>query len=76
MFCAGDQHGERKSDSKGRKVMRATSRSIDGDADNNRGAITAMTLQTRGFNCQQDTKEYLNQRGTQIGVFRESRKGG
>ena len=25
---------------------------------------------------QQDTKEYLNQRGTSIGVFRESKKGG
>ena len=24
---------------------------------------------------QQDTKEYLNQRGTYIGVFRESKKG-
>ena len=27
-------------------------------------------------NTQQDTKEYQNQRGTEIGVFRESRKGG
>ena len=25
---------------------------------------------------QQDTKEYLNQRGTQSGVFQESKKGG
>ena len=25
---------------------------------------------------QQDTKEYLNQRGTKIGVFRESKMGG